>query len=241
MVPITANPVRRYTFGEVCLKFCDEKVKDIAKTFGYGSFWVAQAIPHAPIELKHFGTTMGEFKNFVSFTEIPKKTKELWEAAANWWANAGQDSTLRNVFKKGTSLTNSVVDSVDLSSRYVGIDAATMSTLKGINFAATCGGGVNGALEQAQNLYSKVEGETLKAAFYGINFLRDLTYGVFGGYGIYCIYTATPLIPWVMVGLLSTGLALTILGYFVEKLYDPERKGKNLNQEDLIRLYQRTR
>src|SRR5580692_11223194 len=76
-----------YTIAGIVLKFFDDKVKDLAKGLGYAFFWVGQAIPDAPPQVRSFSTLMGNFKNFVSATEVPKKSVEAWEALSGLWVN----------------------------------------------------------------------------------------------------------------------------------------------------------
>ncbi|GEM_PF-5140902 len=238
--PVYQN--EQYSVAGMVLKFFDEKTKDIAKVFGYTGFWAGQAVPNLPPEVKSFSATMGEFKNFVSATEVPKKTVEAAAAYRTLWKSmncstgaASQAWTaLGEAFKKTTGWINSVVDGIDFSSRFIAIDSSVMTWLKGTSFAATMGGAIKGVSEQIEKIGKALSTETAKINFYSINFLRDTSYALLGAKGLYCIVTATPMIPWVMVGLLTAGLTFTIFGYFYEKLYDPEGKGKNLDPEIVL-------
>jgi hypothetical protein len=238
-----------YTVAGVVLKFFEEKAKDIAKGLGYMAFWTGQAMPDAPHEVKSFSYMMGDFKNFISATEIPKKVaelsekvKEMWEVlkthckdltcTSGPWHEVGKAG--REVFKKTTALINSTVDGIDFSSRFIPIDHSVMTWLKGFNFAATFGGAGVGAAEQVQKLTEAKEHETAKKTLFMINLARDVTYAALGALGLFWIVTATAFVPWVLVALLTAGLSFTIGGYFYEKLYDPEGKGKNLNPEVVI-------
>ncbi len=240
-----------YTIAGIVLKFLEEKVKDIAKGLGYTAFWVGQAIPDAPPQVRSFSTLMGNFKNFVSATEVPKKSSELWEALTGkegLWTNLTSkvkghaDSTwgkvgtaAGEVFKKTTSLTNSVVDGIDLTSNFVAIDAKVMTWLKGFNFAATLGGAGYGAVEQVQKFAATDKDEVHKQRLYLINLARDVSYAVLGAMGLFFVVTATPIVPWMIVACLTSGLTLTLGGYFYEKVYDPEGKGKNLDPDIVIK------
>ena len=227
-----------YTVAGVVLKFFEEKVKDVAKALGYTGFWLGQAIPNLPPEVKSFSGTMGDFKNFVSATEVPKKGAEMvsaYNALFAAIASANRVSEAANeAFKKTTAFVNSVVDGIDFGSRFVAINTTVMTWLKGVNFTATLGSAINGIREQIGNI-SKHYGETSKVHLYVLNGLRDLAYAAVGVQGLYSILTVTPVLPWLMVGCLTVGLTMTIGGYFYEKLCDPEGKGKNLNPEVVIR------
>jgi len=242
---VIPQPVYRneeYTVAGIVLKFFDEKAKDIAKALGYTGFWAGQIAPGLPPEVKSFSATMGEFKNFISATEVPKKTVEAFAAFSALWANVSSPTgsatkawaALGEAFTKAAAWTNSVVDGVDFSSRFVAIDTSVMTWLKGTSFAATLGSSAKGAWEQIQKISNAVAAETTKTSFYVISFLRDTSYALLGAKGLFCILTATPMVPWMMVGLLTAGLTFTIGGYFYEKLYDPEGKGKNLNPDVVI-------
>lgn len=225
-----------YTVASVILKFFEDKAKDLAKVFGYTGFWLGQAAPN--LSLGPFSERMGEFKNFVSATEIPKKmieAKDSYVALFTALTSGGRvEEAARKAFTKTTSAFNSIVDSIDLASRFTVINTTVMTWLKGLNFGATLGGSSVGAYEQYEKYQGTKPYETVKAHFYAINFLRDATYASVGAYGLGCMVTATPLIPWVMVGLLTVGLLTTIGGYFFEKLHDPEGAGKNLNPDLVI-------
>lgn len=239
------QPVYRkeeYSVAGIVLKFFDEKAKDIAKALGYTGFWAGQIAPGLPPEVKSFSATMGDFKNFIAITEIPKKTVEAFAAFSALWANMSSPNgsatkawaALGEAFTKVASWTNSFVDGIDFSSRFIAIDTSVMTWLKGTSFAATFGSSVKGAWEQIQKIGNTVAAQTIKTAFYAISFLRDTSYALLGAKGLFCILTATPMVPWMMVGLLTSGLTFTIGGYFYEKLYDPEGKGKNLNPDVVI-------
>jgi hypothetical protein len=227
--PVNTQPQYKseeYTVAGVVLKFFDEKVKDIAKALSYTTFWLGEAIPNLPPEAKAFGSRMGEFKNFISATEVPKKVMEVWESSKKFMVN----STIaagRDLFNKVAFLTNSVVDSIDLSSRFLPIGQAAMTWFKGINFAATLGSSTNGAVEQVENLV-KPDNNAHKRNYYLIKLASNLSYGAVGVIGLGGIVTGVAVAPWMIVAGLTSGLACTIGSYFYERLYDPTEEGKNL-------------
>jgi hypothetical protein len=229
--PIYQN--EHYTVADAILKFLAEKTKDVAKVLGYATFWWGQAQPGLPPEVKSFSVTMGEFKNFVSMTEVPQKTVAAIAAISALWANKTWKA-LGDAFSKSAEWTNAFVDGIDFGSRFVAIDTAVMTWLKGISFGATFGNSTKGAWENLQKMGRTAAAETTKTAFFTISFLRDMSYATLGAKGLFCIITATPMVPWIMVGLLTAGLTFTILGYFMERLYDPDNKSKNLNPDIVI-------
>jgi hypothetical protein len=231
-----------YTVAGAVLKFFEEKVKDIAKSLGYITFWAGQAMPDAPPQARSFSTMMGDFKNFISITEVPKKMSEAVEACQEFWTNLTSNpnasdklgSAARKVFKKSTSLVNSVVDGVDFSKNFIPIDHSVMTVLKGANFLATLGGAGNGAVEQVENLVNTQKHEVSKQTLYCINLARDVSYVALGALGLFSLANGAFVAPWMFVALLTAGLTCTIGGYFYEKLRDPEGKGKNLNPDVVI-------
>jgi hypothetical protein len=231
-----------YTVAGAVLKFFEEKTKDVAKALGYIAFWTGQAIPDAPHEVRSFSSMMGDFKNFVGATEVPKKMTEAIGACKEFWVDLTNTSSscekigraARQVFKKCTSLTNSVADGIDFSLRFISIDSSIMTWIKGLNSLATIGGAGNAALEQMENLAKTQRHEIAKQTLYCINLARDVSYVALGALGLFSLVGVIPVIPWACVALLTVGLTLTIGGYFYEKLHDPEGKGKNLNPEIVI-------
>jgi hypothetical protein len=228
-----------YTTAGIILKFFDDKAKDIAKTLGYTGFWLGQAIPGLPPEVKSFSGTMGDIKNFVGATEVPKKVVEASQAysALSEAISTGVrvNEAGRKAVTKTTSLVNSLADGANLGSKFLPVDTSVMEKLNAVNSAATLTGSSIGAYEQYEKYQNAAAAnETTKAHFYGINFFRDLAYASVGAYGLACFVTATAVVPWIMIGMLTAGLALTIFGYFYEKSYDPEGTGKNLNPDVVI-------
>lgn len=240
-IPPPAYKKEEYTVTGAILKFFDEKAKDVAKALSYSSFWVGEALPNSSPGLKAFGSTMGEFKNFMSATEVPKKTLEFWESCVGLWTSLTNangpwekvNAAGLEVFKKSTAFTNAFVDSIDFSSRFIAMNSEVMKWLKGINFAATASSALNGIREQVNNI-NKAGDNTSKTMLYMINGARDISYAVLGLIGLGCTLTATPIVPWMMVACLTSGITWTTSSFFYEKLYDPEGKGKNLNPEIVI-------
>ncbi|MBS0603756.1 MAG: hypothetical protein JSS60_01825 [Verrucomicrobia bacterium] len=231
-----------YTVAGVVLKFFEEKAKDVAKALGYTAFWVGEATPGLPPQVKTFSSTMGDFKNFVSATEVPKKTveafdhlKKTWVAltdSTGTWTKVGHAS--REAFEKVASLTNSIVDGIDFSQRFISYDQTAMTWLKGLNFAATLGGAGSGAIKQVEKIAQAEQHETIKIGYHWINLARDVSYVVLGVLGLVMVAGLAPIAPWMFVACLTSGLSFTIGSYFYEKLYDPESKGANLDPKAVI-------
>ena len=213
----------RRDLTDIFFRFVNEKVKDVAKSFGYTIFWVGQAIPSLPAPVRSFGEMMGNFKNFVSATEIPEKGYKVMSKAQEFFAAPGLQ-TGRNVFKETTSLINSVSDSIELSTKFVEIKSETMNWVRGINFAATLGGSLNSAIEQVQKMAGLERDQTQAQTLHMINIARDASYIALGVIGLYGIVTATVIAPWLFIGTVTSGLAFTIAGYFYERIVDPENK-----------------
>ncbi len=258
-----------YTSTGLVLKFFEEKGKDIAKALNYLAFWTGQAIPNLPSEVKSFSAAMGNFKNFVSATEVPKKGYEWWNSLGGMtkpsedftaalaekfynnnvfvdltnetgaWnavnaAGAKLGVAARNIFEKTTSLINASVDSIDFGSNFMPINASVMSWLKGINSVATIGGAGSGAIKQIEKLAATSENDTSKRVFHMVNLARDASYVAVGVLGLVAAFGAVSVSPWMFVACLTSGLSCTIGGYFYERIYDPEGKGKNINPDAVL-------
>ncbi len=245
-----APPVHKteeYTIPDLVLTFFKEKAKDLAKAGAYLAFWATEAIPDLPKSVTTFNTTLRDFKNFVSMTEIPQKLYELGGsvvklthsasekfngAATATWEKVGTVS--REVFKNTMAMINASADTIDFVHLFVPISKEIMRWVSGINFAATIGFAGNGTIEQLQHINKMTTIDTVRTGFHLINAARDVSYLVLGVLGLGFVVTATPIVPWMIVACLTSGLTLSIGSYFYEKMFDPEHKGKNLNPNIVI-------
>jgi hypothetical protein len=244
--PFIPKP-EKYTPLTAALAFFKEKAKDIAKSGSYLAFWATRAVPSLPPNVTKFNTTLRDFKNFIGATEIPEKlctwgksTNDLlfdklagkMTSGSHSWGEVG--TSARKVFKDTMSLINSGADTIEFTHLFVPICKETLRWVSGINFAATLGFAGNGAIEQVQEINKMKEINTKKFGFHMINIARDVSYVVLGIIGLGFIITATPIVPWMIVACLTSGLTWTISSYFYEKMFDPENKGKNLNPAIVI-------
>ena len=153
-------------------------------------------------------------------------------ADATWTkvADAG-----RKTFKDTTGLVNACCDGIDYGTKYIPIDKGAMTWIKGVNFASTLAGSGVAAGEQIYNIATTAQDpEGKKLTLYLINLARDVSYVALGAIGLFFVVTATPIVPWMILACLTSGLALTIGGFFYERLVDPENKGKNLNPAAVV-------
>lgn len=234
----------KYTVSSAILKFFDDKVKDIVKGLGYTAFWAGKAVPNLPPAVQNFSGMAINYKNLTSATEIPGKAVKTWNSLKGLWTTAttktetwaNTNKAARTAFKDSTGLCNSFADSVDFlnHNELIPVDKSSMTVLKGVNFGATLGGAATSGYEQVKNFANTQSHETSKKWLYAINIIRDLAYATLGALGLFFVVTATAIVPWMMVACLTVGLTSTIGGYFCEKLYDPEGKGKNLDPEAII-------
>lgn len=246
LAPPTPKP-EEYTIADLVLTFFKEKAKDLAKAGSYIAFWATEAVPSLPQSVRTFNTTLRDFKNFVSMTEVPQKLYELggsvkvltatltertYDAASAAMAKVATAS--REVFKNSMALINATADSIDFVHLFVPISKEVMRWVSGINFAATIGFAGNGVVEQLQHIQSTKAIDPKKIIFHMINVARDTSYLVLGVIGLGFVVTATPLVPWMIVACLTSGLTFSIGSYFYEKIIDPENKGKNLNPAIVI-------
>ncbi len=240
-----------YTWRDAVLTFFKEKAKDIAKTGSYLSFWAMRAVPSLPPSVTKYGSTLRDFKNFISVTEVPEKL-HTWSHSVNdllfkkstissrSWGDVG--TAARQVFKNSMSLINSAADTIDFTHLFVPLSQETLKRVSGINYAATLGFAGNSTIDQAQQIHKMkiqditkmTEVDTKKFVFHMINIARDVSYLVLGVIGLGFIITATPIVPWMIIACTTSGLTWTIGGYFYEKMVDPENKGKNLNPNIVI-------
>ena len=77
----------------------------------------------------------------------------------------------------------------------------------------------------------------IQVVFYLMNLARDVSYLALGIIGLSFILTATPIAALPIVTCLTSGLTFTIGGYFYERIFDPENKGKNLKPETVVENY----
>jgi hypothetical protein len=221
----------KYTLSDVALTFCKEKAKDIAKIGSYTAFWATEAMPNLPRQVTKFNHTLRDFKNFVSVTEIPEKTHNLFKAVKDFISattdKAGKAA--RQVFKDAMTFINTIGDTIDFAHIFAPIRKEVMRVISGVNFAATAAGSGNGVAEQIEKLKVTPATDTKRRNLYGINLARDISYFALGIIGLTFVVTGATFIPWMIVACLTSGLSWTIGGYFYERLADPENKGKNLN------------
>ena len=231
-----------YSVTDIFLELLKSKPRDIIKAFGYSTFWAGQAIPDLHPNVQHFSFYMGDVKNLLGAIEVPDKANTLWISLKGLWtdvtglAAGNADATLckvgaaaRKAIKDTASLTNSVCDGIDFSTKYIQIEADVMRWIKGIGFTATLSGAVVGAGEQVQNLTKVQSAMDKEAILYMINLAREVSYVALGAIGLYFVISATPMVPWMILACLTSALSFTIGGFFYERIVDPENKGKNLN------------
>ncbi len=240
------NKPEEYTTAGIILKFFDEKIKDFAKLIGSAAFWTTQAVPNLPPAVSNLGALMGDMKNFVSITEVPKKSVETFEAIKEFCKNFAEKVTgkagswgkigtaARKVFSKSAGLTTNVIDGVNLGSKFIPIDPAAKTQLGKISFAATLCSAGNGAVEQIEKLAATGAKETKKQTLYLLNLARDVSFVALAIVGLGFLLTATPVVAWVLAAFSTAGLFFSLSSYFYEKVYDPELKGKNLNPEVVV-------
>lgn len=230
-----------YSVTDVVLAFFKERAKDIAKVGSTVAFWTMQAIPGLPPNVTKFNQTLKDFKNFIGATELPEKLVKLGGsvtalgtglsdkvsgAATTTWEKVG--TVARQTFSDSLSLVNSIADTIDFAHLFVPISKETLKWVSGINFAATAGVSGNGAIQQIQNIHNQ-NTDSKKRTLYLINLARDISHLALGIIGLTFLLTSTPIVPWVIVACLTSGLIFSIGSYFYERLVDPENKGKNLN------------
>jgi hypothetical protein len=245
-ITTNAPPVPKpaeYLVVDLVLTFFKEKVKDLAKAGSYLAFWTTEAIPDLPPNVTKFNFMLRDFKNFVSATEVPEKLHTLAGSVTTLASDLTLGTcekvgtTFRKVFKDTMGLINSTADSIEFAKLFIPISQETLRWVSGINFAATIGFSGNGAVEQIQNINGMNNIDPKRTTFYLINLARDVSYIALGVIGLSFIVTATPMVPWMIVACLTSGLTFSIGSYFYERIVDPENKGKNLNPAVVVENY----
>lgn len=231
-----------YSVTDLVLGSFKEKAKDVAKVGSCLIFWVAEAVPGLPSNVTKFNTTLRDFKNFISVTEIPEKlyklsgslniltadlTGKFNGAAEATWMKVGNSA--RKAFSDTAGLINNTADAIDFTNLFIPISKETLRWVSGINFAATLGFAGNDAVEQIENINRQETISPKRTTLYLINLARDVSYVALGVIGLTFILTSTPIVPWMIVACSTSGLLFSISSYFYEKMVDPENKGKNLN------------
>ncbi len=242
VAPQPALKKEEYSIVEVALSYIKEKPRDIVKALGYGTFWAGQAVPGLHPNVQNFSFYMGDVKNLLGAIEVPDKAYALWTSLGGLWTNMTQTiagdanatwakvgDAARKTFKDATGLTNSVCDGIDFSTKYFQYEAEVLRWVKGIGFAATLTGSGVGAAEQIHNISKMTTCDPKKTTLYLINLARDVSYVALGSIGLFFVVSATPVVPWMILACLTSGLTFTIGGFFYERIVDPENKGKNLN------------
>jgi hypothetical protein len=232
-----------YALTEIVLKFFDERLKEFVKVLGYSTYWIRELFPNLPPEVKSFGTMMSNIKNFISVTEIPKKTNEALEALSGFCVDLTKSEAGKKVsqaalqaIKKLASLTSAGTDTFDFATNFIPQpNAAVASAVKVASVAATLCGASISAGEQVEKMANTKANERTKNTFNMMNLARDVSYVAFGILASLTMGGLITVAPSVPVVFLTAGLALSISSYFYEKIYDPEGKGKNLNPDTVIK------
>ncbi len=242
-----ASPSAEYSITDLVLTFFKEKVKDLAKAGSYLAFWVTEAVPDLPPGVAKLNSTLRDFKNFVSATEIPEKLHTLAGSvttlASDLTSGAVEKvgAVSRKAFKDAMSLINSTADSIDFANLFIPIGKETLKWVSGISFAATLGSSGVGAVEQIQNINGMDKIDPKRTTLYLINLARDISYVALGVIGLTFVLTTTPIVPWMIVACVTSGLTFSIGSYFYERIVDPEHKGKNLNPTVVVENHVRQR
>lgn len=233
----------RYSTVDIALSLIREKTRDVLKALNYSIVWAGKVVPDLHPNVKSFGLCLGETKNLLGAVEVPEKAYRFLQTLSNVPFNLDRGVSIgivaRVVLKSAASLTTSVCEGIEFSTKYIKYDEGTLRWVKGISFVATLTGSSIGSYEELADLM-KVEGVKNKT-FHMINLARDASYAVLGALGLRSTITKTPLEPWMILACLTSGLTFSIGGYFYERIFDPEKEGKNLNPGTVFRNVVRSR
>jgi len=230
----------KYTLLDLIFKVFEDRIVYITKTLSYALFWVGRTVS-LPSQATAFSDTMGDFKNIVSAAETPKKALEAWDSLKETVQVAGKKgvcaagSAARKAMEKVSTLTNSVVDGIDFNQRFVPINAALMTTLKGISSVATLAGCGSEALREIKNIQGLKSEQKTQRNHHMLKLALFVSYAAIGVLGILAWTGAAVIAPWMFLACLTSGLTWSIGSFFYERLYDPEGKGKDLNPDIVIK------
>lgn len=222
------------TFLDVCIKFCDERAKDVAKAFTTAIQWLGVANPHLPPQVKEFSAFTGNVKNFLGATEVPRKMQKLWSSIKECGTNlAGAQynkiaKSARKAIKDGAALTNSLFDGVSLGNKFAPISSQVMKGLGVVNAGATVVGSSLDTVDQAEGIIGAKENEEAKKTLHLINIARNLSYVALGALMLYSFITATAIAPLWALAFATSGFLFTVGGFFYEKMHEPQLTGSRV-------------
>ncbi len=227
--PNKVKPITRIAdqdFSDIFFSFFKGQVIDIAKGVGYATFWITKALHPLPYQYREFGKLMRDVKNFISFTEIPEKLTKVVKSVKEFFENPSIPAGCTAV-KENMGLANSLLDSIELigTRKIFRIGKEPLIYFEAANHGAILVGSGISAYENVDKIDQAAPDESAKAGLYLINLARDVSYVVFGAFGLFCFFAgfaAAPFYPVVMVACLTTALTFSIGGYFYERIINPE-------------------
>jgi len=223
---------------EIVTTFFKEKAKDVAKVISYGCGWAAQVHP-ANTTLSSASKGTKNVKNFISAAEVPEKVRKTGDSVRAFLAKPSV-ATGRNVLKEATGLVNSTCDGIDFSSNWLAIPPKALNGVSLVNSGATFLGCGNSAIEQAESINKEArnirEGKEFNEKLIHLNMIniaRDVSYVAVGVLGILVAGFGVAIAPWAFLAVLTSGLFFTTVGYFHERIVDPEKK--NYDKDQMIK------
>ncbi len=217
-------------------------VKDLAKAFGYGVFWVRHAVSQiSPASLKSpsmeaLQSASGaakDVKNFLSVAELPAKCNKLFAGFRSMWAQPSVSSAAK-LGSEVSGIVNSAYDGLELTSKFTPIPSCLMRKAAIVNSAATLYGAGKGAVDEvskAVGVYhqetsapNQVEWKKNQMFLSALKVVKCVSYALVGALGLASFSGALTVPVWGFTALLTSGLGTTFGARFFEKLNPAEDK-----------------
>ena len=248
-IPSVALP-SQYSTSDKVLAMFKEKTKDVIKGMGYLAFWANEAVPNLPSSVSEFGSFTSKIKNVISVTELPEKVSNVMgsmqnvakslkgkingEPKATWGAVGGV--ARKAFFEDLTGVISTTNDTLDLarSFKVISMSDSTKQLLGGIGLGATVIGSGNDIVKNVEKLCTEKDPHQTKVPLFLMKIASSVSYLALGVIGLYGIFAAAAIAPWIFVACLTSALTFTLASFFWEKTYDPEGKGLNLQPAPIL-------
>jgi hypothetical protein len=190
------------------------------------SDWVVTFLPHMTVA-KDLSKLTKDAKNTLAGAELPEKSKEVVDAAANL-VRKGDVGSLGNLTNKMSLFAMPAIDFLKVVSAAVRpLTEATMRTVNTVFnsatvFSTTYGTGeelMKVRAEEAKGLKGRLS--TVSQANITQSWLKIgmyVNYFAIGALGLATLFAGLAVKPWVILALATSGLAFTLLTHFHEKL-----------------------
>lgn len=218
-----------YSLGEVFDRSLTDKLKDWVKILRYATFYVGYFNPEALAVARLFGSSMGEFKNFLSIKELHKKTRGVYNSLDELLTKRTSRAA-GAVFVASTGLMNSFLDGANFASRFVPLNSPVLQCMGRISpLAKTVSALINASTDyKTFNKATKAIDVELQILSL-IKLSMDVAYIALGI--LFVGFPVVGLAPSFFATTTWSALAttLSLSAYFYDKMYDPTHKNSDVN------------